>query len=290
MHGRVNFDMLKIPLEELPAQLAELPQPPEALYVKGAPLPLDGLYLAVVGSRNHSRYGAEACEKLMAGLAGAPLLIVSGLALGIDSVAHKAALKAGLRTIAFPGSGLSDSVIYPAANFSLAMEILDAGGTLVSEFEPGFRAAPFSFPQRNRLMAGLCQAVLIIEAAEKSGTLITARMALDYNRDVLAIPGPITSEKSFGTNRLLRQGAVPITCADDILEAFGLVREHPPEGEAARNLSEDERAIFALLDEPKTADTLAACLGMPIEKINAFISMLEVKGVAKEELGEIRRT
>ena len=289
MTRRVNFDMQKIPLEELPPQLAEIPQPPEALYMKGAPLPLDGLYLAVVGSRNHSRYAAEACEKLISSLAGSPLLIVSGLALGIDSVAHRAALKAGLRTIAFPGSGLSETAMYPAQNRSLANEILEAGGTLVSEFEPSFRAVQFGFPQRNRLMAGICQAVLIIEAAEKSGTLITARMALDYNRDVLSVPGPVTSEKSFGTNRLLRQGAVPITCADDILEAFGLYREYSEQASLPIDLSQQEQDVLSLLGEPQQKDFLIQQLNIPVSEANMLLSLLEIKGIIKEELGEIRK-
>jgi DNA processing protein len=276
-------------LAELPPQLAEIPQPPESLYLRGEPLPTDGLYLAVVGSRNHSRYAADACERLISGLAGSPLIIVSGLALGIDSVAHRAALSAGMRTVAFPGSGLDDRALYPARNLHLAQEILEAGGTLVSEYDAMLRAAPWCFPQRNRLMAGISQAVLIIEAGEKSGTLITARMALDYNRDVLAVPGAITSERSRGTNALIRSGAMPITCADDILEVFGLAREKTLQPALPIDLSDNEKILLAVLDDPATRDALLASTNLSSIELFATLSQLEIKGMIREEFGEFRR-
>ena len=219
------FKIEKIGQEEFPPQLLEIPQVPESLHIVGAPLDRAAPYLAIVGSRTCTTYGKDVCEKLIAGLAGSGIVIVSGLALGTDSNAHRSAMKHGLKTIAFPGSGLSEKVLYPAANLSLAKEILASGGTLVSELGSDVRAQEWTFPQRNRLMAGLCKAVLIIEAADKSGTLITARLALDYNREVLAVPGPITSDTSFGCNRLIRQGATVITTSDEILEVFGITPE-----------------------------------------------------------------
>ena len=187
-------DIRKLRTEEIPPQLLEIPQPPKTLYIRGTLPSQDAIYLAVVGSRKYTSYGRDICEKLVRGLAGYPVIIVSGLALGIDTIAHKTAMSVGLTTIAFPGSGLDNSVLYPRTNLSLAQEIINAGGCLISEMQPTERATLYSFPQRNRLMAGISKAVLIIEAEEKSGTLITARMALDYNRDVLAVPGSIFSE------------------------------------------------------------------------------------------------
>ena len=204
---------------ELPERLLEIPQPPKEIYIEGTfPVGDDLKFLAVVGSRKHTNYGKDACEKLIAGLKGYPVVIVSGLALGIDSVAHRAALDNGLKTIAIPGSGLDRHAIHPQTNVGLAERILKNGGCLLSEYKPDFRATLWSFPQRNRIMAGLSHAVLVIEEEEKSGTLITARLATDYNRDVLTLPGSIFSKSSNGTNMLLRMGATPIRHSADILE------------------------------------------------------------------------
>ncbi|MBP6884543.1 MAG: DNA-processing protein DprA [Candidatus Pacebacteria bacterium] len=287
----MDFRIEKISPESFPPALLEIPDSPELLYCVGSPLPIDGLYLSVVGSRNHTSYGADACDKLIRGLKGSDIIIVSGLALGIDSIAHRSAIKAGLKTIAFPGSGLSESALYPATNLSLAKEILASGGTLVSEFEPAFKATQWSFPRRNRLMAGISHAVLVIEAANKSGTLITARLALDYNREVLAVPGPITSENSLGANLLIKQGATPITRSEDILEVFGIKQEslfEEVQNEVA-NLSPDEREIYEILFEPMPRDEIFETLGKPMNEINSLLSIMEIKGLIKEELGEIRR-
>jgi len=216
--------MRKVHLGELPAALREIPQPPEYMYQIGdLPDPEEYTYVAVVGARKHSSYGREACESLIAGLAGRPICIVSGLALGIDSLAHNAALKAGLPTVGVPGSGLDPSVIYPASNRGLADEIIRKGGALLSEHEPTTKAMAYMFPSRNRIMAGMSRAILVIEAAEKSGTLITARMALDYNRDVIVVPGSIFSPVSNGCNWLIRLGATPVRNSDDILDALDMI-------------------------------------------------------------------
>lgn len=284
----MDFPIYSVGLTDLPPQFCEIPEPPTMLHVAGAPLQKEAYYLGVVGSRTHTSYGADACAKLIAGLAGFPIIIVSGLALGIDSVAHRAALKAGLKTIAFPGSGLSERVLYPASNLSLAKEILASGGSLVSEFESSFKATPWSFPRRNRLIAGLCQAVLVIEAAAESGTLITARLALDYNKEVLAVPGPITSTTSFGSNLLLRQGATLVQTSKDILEVFGLAADEPKENKLPLDLSDDERRILELLVEPTSRDELLSQLEKPAHEVNVILSAMEIKGLLKEEYGEIR--
>ncbi len=286
----MDFRIEKIERSDFPPQLLEIPQIPESLYSVGAKLDPSAFYLCVVGSRNNTSYGKIACEKLISGLAGFPIVIVSGLALGIDSIAHKSAIKNGLKTIAFPGSGLSEKVLYPASNLSLAKEILASGGTLISESEPNFKATIWSFPRRNRLMAGLCHATLIIEATEKSGTLITARMALDYNREVFAVPGPINSPASIGANELIRQGATPVFESKHILEFFKLNKEtENSQNTLPLNLSDDEIAILELLVEPRSRDDIISEFDVPAHEINILLSAMEIKGLIKEEFGEIQR-
>ena len=284
-------DIYKLKPEQFPEGLFEIPQPPKTLYIRGK-LPNPNLIcLAVVGSRKYTSYGHDICEKLIKGLKGYPIVIVSGLALGIDSIAHRAALDTGIATISFPGSGLDNSVLYPRTNINLAQEIIDNGGCLISELEPSFKATIYSFPQRNRLMAGISKAVLIIEAEEKSGTLITARMALDYNRDVLAVPGSAFSSNSKGTNWLIKQGATPITTSEDILEALGfeIEKEEKSDKDKYADCGKDEMKIIEILREPIERNDLIRELDMNIGEANALLSIMEIKGLIKEELGEIRK-
>ncbi|MEK7586084.1 MAG: DNA-processing protein DprA [Patescibacteria group bacterium] len=284
-------DIDKLKLEEFPKALLEIPQPPKKLYIRGKLPPKDFIYLAVVGSRKYTSYGRDICEKLIAGLKGYPIAIVSGLAIGIDSIAHRAALTNGITTVSFPGSGLDNSVIHPQSNIKLAQEIVDAGGCLISELDPNWKATIYSFPQRNRLMAGIARAVLIIEAGEKSGTLVTARMALDYNRDVLVVPGSVFSSNSKGSNNLLRQGATPITNSNELLEALGFEMEKPilSDEEKYADCTREEGEVIRLLLEPMERDELIRALGMDTAKANALLSMMEIKELIKEELGEIRK-
>jgi len=277
--------------QNFPKRLLEIPHVPEKLYIEGEfPQEEDVKFLAVVGSRKHTNYGKDACEKLIAGLKGYPIVIVSGLALGIDAIAHKAALENGLRTIAIPGSGLDRSIIHPQTNAELADRIVRNDGCLISEYEPTFRATQWSFPQRNRIMAGMCSAVLVIEAEEKSGTLITARMATDYNRDVLALPGSIFSKSSNGTNMLIRMGATPIRHTNDLLEALGFeVKEDQQAKTDDADLTKEEKKMLDLLDEPMHKDELIRQSGFPTVEANIILSMMEIKGLIKEEMGEIRK-
>jgi DNA processing protein len=210
--------------------------------------------------------------------------------MGIDTIAHKTAIKNGLQTIAFPGSGLSREAIFPKVNANFVNEILESGGCLISEFEPDFKATQWCFPMRNRLMAGYSRALLVIEGEEKSGTLITARLAVEYNKDVYAVPGSIFSPTSRGTNKLIRQGATPINCADDVLEALGFEIKKDDEKQASLfvDLSPEEKKVVELLREAKPRDELTRELGMPTAEVNAILSIMEIKGLIKEELGEIR--
>ncbi len=284
-------NIIKLKPEEIPKPLFEIPHPPMTLYIRGKLPPQDYIYLAVVGSRKYTSYGREMCERLIRGLKGYPIVIVSGLALGIDSIAHQAAIDTGFITMSFPGSGLSDSVLYPRNNVTLAHKIIETGGCLLSEKEPDFRALPASFPQRNRLMAGISKAILIIEAEEKSGTLITARMALDYNRDVLVVPGSALSPNSKGTNRLIREGATPITTSNELLEALGFdisIDERTDEEKYA-DCTKEEKIILEILREPMERDELIRESKMNTKDANTLLSLMEVKELIKEELGEIKR-
>lgn len=283
-------DIYKLKAEQFPEGLNEIPQPPKTLYIRGRLPSEEMIYLAVVGSRKYTSYGKDICEKIIRGLKGYPIVIVSGLAIGIDSIAHKAALENDITTISFPGSGLDNTALYPRNNIKLARQIIDSGGCLISEMEPQMRATIYSFPQRNRLMAGISKAVLIIEAEEKSGTLITARLALDYNRDVLAVPGSAFSSNSNGTNWLIKQGATPVVCSDDVLEALGFEIEKIKKSDKEKyaDCGKDEMRIIELLREPMERDDLIRELGMDIGTACALLSIMEIKELIKEEMGEIR--
>jgi DNA processing protein len=278
--------------KDLPPLLAEIPDSPKKLYYVGEiPDWKNYKFLAVVGSRKYSQYGKDVCQQLVEGLRGYPIVIVSGLALGIDSIAHETALRAGLNTIAIPGSGLNRDVIYPASHLGLADRIVKSGGLLLSEFEPNLKAAPYTFPQRNRIMAGLSHATLVIEAEEVSGTLITSKLATEYNRDVLTVPGSIFSSTSSGPHMLLRLGATLIRNSEDILEALHIQVNQNLYDVSYRDmdLSNDEKIILEILSSPIPKDELIEQLEMPIGEINTLLSMMEIKGLIKETLGEIHR-
>ncbi len=300
-------DVYKILPKEFPPQLLEIPHPPKQLYIRGKiPDPEKYIYLAVVGSRKHTNYGRDIVMKLISALRGYPVAIISGLAVGIDSLAHTEAMRAGLPTIAVPGSGINNTVLYPRNNIALAEKIVSSGGCLLSEFEPDMPTALHAFPQRNRIMAGLAKAVLIIEAEEKSGTLITARLATDYNRDVLVVPGSINSTNSKGTNNLIRQGATPITSTDDLLMALGFEIENEESNDNNKenknnktkgkinidernDISKEEKEILKILSEPMHRDEIFRSIKMPTNEINALLSIMEIKDLIREEYGEIRR-
>lgn len=277
--------------DDIPKPLQEIPQPPKELYILGELPPPHYIYLTVVGSRKHTSYGRDVCQKLIEGLRGYPVVIVSGLALGIDTIAHEEAIKNGLTTMCFPGSGLDPKVLYPRSNTGLAKRIIDSGGCLVSEFKPDQGAAMWTFPQRNRLMAGIAHATLLVEADEKSGTLITARLASDYSRDLLVVPGSIFSQASRGVHQFLRLGATPITSVADLLEALHLEVKTDQERATQELLdaSPEEIQVLELLREPIPRDELIRELGMSMSEANALLSIMEIKGLVKEELCEMRR-
>ncbi len=278
-------------LSSIPKRLGEIPDPPKELYFSGKLPDFDDpevKFLAVVGSRKHSNYGRAACEKIIQGLAGYPIVIVSGLALGIDTIAHETAIRNGLVTLSVPGSGLDEKFLYPKSNFALAKEILKKDGCLISELPPKTIAAEWTFPRRNRIMAGLADAVLLIEAEEKSGTLITARLAMDYNRDVLVVPGDIGSPTSIGTNKLLKEGAHPCLGAKEVLEILGFKAQENV-GKNYDNCTPEEVVILELLYEPMPKELLMQKYPGSVTDLNMFLSLLEIKGHIQETMGEIRK-
>ena len=300
-------------IAQLFPQLLEIPHPPEQLHVRGniSAWQHDGdgalrdrIPIVFVGSRNCTPYGADCCRSLIAGLRGYPVCIVSGLAIGIDAIAHESALEFELPTIAFPGSGLDWDALYPARHYGLAERILASphGGLLCSEFTHDTRGARWTFPQRNRLMAGMARMVIIIEAQARSGTLITATLATEYNRIVGAVPGSIHAPHSTGCNNLLRQGASVICSVDDILQELRLVdpaidpqpKRH--ENTAAHSfsasmpaLTDEECRILHALDRPRTKDDIAAALGLSAQHIAIACSSLEIRGLIKDTIGIVER-
>lgn len=277
--------------DEYPPGLHEIPEPPSKLRLEGALPPAGHKLLAIVGARKFSPYGREICESLVAGLAGSPVSIVSGLALGIDSIAHRAALRHGLHTLALPGSGLDRSVIHPRSHAGLADDIVAQGGGLLSEYDDLMPSGVWAFPRRNRLIAGICEAAIIIEAEKKSGTLITARLAAEYNREVGAVPGSLYASTSEGPHLLLRLGAALIRDANDVLELLGLPRrDAPPSLMDIEGLTSEEKTFIKLLEHPCERDELIRKSKLPVGTASAVLSLLEIKGLIAEEMGEVRKT
>lgn len=280
--------LIDLPDPDYPELLKEIDNPPYLLYVRGT-FPAKNIpAIAIVGSRKFSRYGEQAASAFARDLSRAGFTIVSGLALGIDAIAHRGALEAKGPTIAVLGSGVDDESIYPRAHLNLAKEIIASGGLVLSDYPPGMRATNITFPARNRIIAGLSLGTLVIEAGEKSGTLITAGLALENNREVFAIPGSIFSPASVGTNALIKSGAKLVACVQDILEEFDLLQEKRPEQSAPKAPeNEEEKILLRLLsDMPTHVDTLARSSGLTVAKISSVLTMMEIKGWTKNLGGQ----
>lgn len=260
----------------IPHLLQALAQPPERLFVMGdLPALLERPRVAIVGSRKVSPYGRAITEQLAGELAEQGIIIVSGLAFGVDSIAHRAALEAGGTTIAVLPSPLNR--IYPSSHHQLAQQIVQQGGALVSEYPSGTPTMKHHFIARNRLIAGLSDAVVVTEAALKSGSLHTARFALESGRDVLAVPGAITSPTSEGTNNLLKAGAAVVTSAADVLHTLGIEEVKSPSLRQGSN--PDEQQILDLIDQGITdGAALQAASGLPAETFSQTLTMLEITG------------
>ncbi len=289
----MHFPISTLSRDAFPPLVRHIPQPPAQLNYRGVLPDTEMKLLAVVGARKYSTYGKQVVAHLLGGLRGYNVGIVSGLALGIDSLAHEAAMANNLYTLAIPGSGIDDAVIYPARHKGLAQRILESGGGLLSEFDPTFTATKWSFAQRNRIMAGIAHATLIVEATEKSGTLITARLAVDYNRELLVVPGNIFSQNCAGPHQFLKLGATPVTTAKDILHALHIDPEVTQSTEAlfieTESLSNPEKQVLSTLHEPCDTDTLIRATKLPAHEANALLMQMEMKGLIACEHNTYRR-
>jgi len=264
---------------EWPATLAHAAPPPERLFARGA-LP-DRPGVAVVGTRKMSAYGRACVERLVPEIVRLGRPVVSGLALGIDGAAHEAAILAGGVTVAVLGGGIDDASIYPRAHAGLARRILETGGAVISEYPDGAPCLPHHFPQRNRIVAAMSAATLLVEAPKRSGAMITARLALEMGREVWAVPGPITHGNSEGPNALIRDGATPITCPDDVASALGAAPGRSRLPTPASATSRERAAIAAIAEGKDTADAISKALGVPIPEVSAVLTSLEISGAVR---------
>ncbi len=287
----MSFSPIKINLgdKEYPKLLAQIHRPPKQLYCRGNINLLHSFCIGVVGTRKLTAYGKEATERIVSELAGNDITIVSGLAMGVDAVAHQTALDNDLPTIAVLGSGVDDNSIYPKVNIKLARDILENHGLIVSEYEPGFHANEKTFPQRNKIISGLSKGVLVVEAPLISGALITTKFAAEQNRDVFAIPGNIFSPNSKGPNMLIQKGAKPVFSADDILGTY--YENMELKLETKKDISTKnpaEKKILDILDEKGelTADEIIRQSELETSQIIAGLSMLELKNKIKQKDGK----
>ena len=266
---------------DYPARLKEIYDYPPVLYIRGSLLPEDEWCLAVVGTRRVTVYGRQVTEEIVTDLARNKITIVSGLAKGTDSVAHRSALDAGGRTIAVFACGLD--IVYPSENASLARSIIQQGA-LISEYPLGTRPKADNFPRRNRIMSGLSLGVLVVEAGETSGALITAHLAVEQNREVFAIPGSILSPASQGTNRLIQEGAKLVRSYTDILEELNLTAvAHQIEMKELIPASDTESLLLKQLGaEPTHIDEICRSSGLPISTVSSTLTMMELKGLVKQ--------
>jgi DNA processing protein len=283
--------MVTILDNDYPSLLKEIYDPPVILYTKGK-LVKDELAIAIVGSRKVSPYGVEVSETLSYSLAGKGITIISGLARGVDSWSHRGALEAGGRTIAVLGCGVD--IVYPPENAEL-MNLIEKGGAVISEYPPGMKPLPMNFIARNRIISGISAGTIVIEAGNKSGSLITAGYALEQGREVFAVPGNIDSPGSKGTNRLIKDGAKIVTCVEDVLEEIGFLlpgKNSEKKGKAgfAKSLDDKERTVVNFL---RTGvfhiDRISRGTGITINELEPVLLLLEMKGIVQQSPGRIYR-
>jgi len=280
----LGFSILTPLSPDYPELLRQIPDPPLALYVRGDPKILSLPAIAIVGSRNATAYGRTAAEALAGGLTGRGFTVVSGFARGIDEAAHRAALRSGGRTVAVLGCG--GDVDYPRGNGELRDRIAGSG-CMVTEFPFGTEPEKHTFPRRNRIISGLSLGVVVVEAMERSGALITARHAMEQNREVYAVPGSIFSPGSFGPNRLIRDGAKLVENVDDVLEEIQGQLDLPSVPQPVPVLTPDESSVYAALSkETSQADELGARVGLPMSRLLSVLSLLELKRLVHQYPGK----
>ena len=281
-----GIEVLTINSQKYPKRLRDIKDPPLVLYMKGDIIEDDENAISIVGSRKCSSYGRVIAEVFSNEIASAGITVISGLAEGIDTLSHRGALAASGRTIAVLGSGID--YIYPSSNKSLAEKIIKSGA-LLSEFPLGTTPHKYNFPFRNRIISGLSIATLVVEAAEHSGSLITARLAAEQGRDVFAVPGNITSDKSKGANRLIQDGAVPVTCVKDIFYYIGYKEEK--DAKMKKRLSDEEILILEVLDnDAKTVESIAQETAISPNKLASILTHMEIKQLIKRTAGRFRKS
>jgi DNA processing protein len=280
-----DIKIINIKDKEYPSLLKEIKNPPETLYIRGEILPNEN-YFAIVGTRRYSSYGKQVALEIAGDLTEAGLTIVSGFAPGIDTFAHQAAIERDKRTIAILGTGLDEKSIYPKSNLKLIEKIIKTGGCLISEYPPGTRGTKFTFPQRNRIISGISLGVLIVESKEKSGSLITANLAIKQGRKVFAVPGSVYSSNSRGCHLLIRNGARLVENANDILKELNLpcltsgvkhVGETPEENLILEALREEALYIDKIIERTKLSPAT----------VNSVLTIMEIGGKVKSLGGNI---
>lgn len=293
MCRKLNVQLITKASESYPSELREIPDPPGVLFMRGEFRPTDNLAVAIVGTRHATPYGLDQAERLAGGLARAGFTIVSGLARGIDAAAHKAAIAAGGRTIGVLGSGVMN--IYPPEHEELSERVI-AHGALVSEYPPQSPPLAGAFPQRNRIVTGMSVGVVVVEAATRSGALISARHAMEQGRDVFAVPGRVDSRMSHGCHRLIRDGAKLVETVDDVLEELGPLPAAVPradgQGEihhpAELQLNEQEQAVLqAIGNEPCSIDNVVVVSKLPVHRVLSTVSVLEMKKLIRRLSGNL---
>lgn len=282
----MNQDIQKLTsgMPEYPALLKEIKGYPKELYYIGDVSLLKKRCAAVVGSRSTTQYGRKTAVEIAGKLAGKDVTVVSGMARGIDTCAHRGTLDAGGRTVAVLGCGVD--ICYPQENSKLKEEI-EKSGLVISEYSPGTEPRPYNFPQRNRIISGLSEMTVVVQARNNSGALITAELAAEQGREVCAVPGNIDSEYNLGNNKLIRDGARPVISTGDVLEVMGL--DVMDEKTAQKLLSDNEMKIFSLLAAggEMTVDELCIALGKPPAYVSSIVTVMELKGAVFTALGKI---
>ena len=283
-----KIEIITIKDEAYPAQLKEIASAPPVLYVRGDKNTLSNKSIAVVGSRKFTEYGRRVVENLTKDLVRAGLTIVSGLALGIDGIAHKAALDADGITAAVLGTGIDDATIYPREHFNLAKRIIENSGALITEQSPKTPSLRQNFPARNRIMAGLTVGTLVVEAAENSGSLITARFALEQNREVFSVPGDIFSPQSNGANALIKAGAKMVTSAADILEEMSISQIQPQLAlKIYEPKTDEEKTIWKVLSNDSLhIDKISKLTRLDTASVASILSSLEIEGAVRNIGGQ----
>lgn len=279
---KIKYPSISINDEQYPPQLREIAQPPKILYIRGH-IPKDRPMIAIVGTRRCTPYGKRATEHIVRGLVRAGVVIVSGMANGIDTEAHKAALEAGGETIAVVGSGIDESVIYPRSNTNLAREI-EEHGAVISEFDPYAKSETYFFPQRNRVISGLSLGVVVIESKERGGSLITSNFALEQDREVFAVPGGMYWETSAGPNNLIKQGAKCVTCAEDVLEELNIPLPSKEEHKTIAKNPTEQKILDAISGNPGAPihiDTIVEKTKLSVNDVSSTLTLMELEDTVK---------